>query len=44
MVGGAGNGASARAMIAKAMVALRKQFTVGQPEHLPYILAGWAEA
>ncbi len=43
MVGNAGNGASARAIIARAMVALRKQFTVGQPDHLPYRywLRGW---
>jgi hypothetical protein len=37
MVGSAGNNASARVTIAKAKGGLRKQFTVGQPDHFPYI-------
>jgi hypothetical protein len=36
MVENADNGASARAIIPNVMVALRKQFTVGQPDHFPY--------
>jgi len=40
MAGSAGNGASARAVFANAMVALRKQFTVGQPDHFPEIGSG----